>query len=140
MSRFGFGVELPDDPRVREYMRRVNKRLRSRSGVMIYGQSRSLGGGLYAVGVETAVGFTAFIIGPLMMLFSGVASWVLFHSVFWSNLLVGLGLAGLVFVSVLVSPWFHRMVMGYRVWRLTGRWVNKPMSGEVLWRLSRGKV
>lgn len=136
-----FAVQTVDDPRVEGWFKKVGGRLREQKGVMIRGRVRSYGGGLYLVGVETAVGLSGFFMGPIMLILTGVVAWVLWHSVFWSNLMVGLGVVGMLMVSFLVNPVVYRFLMRLTLRRVVGRWVAvKPATQDFLWRLSLGKV
>lgn len=139
--RITYGVQTEDEVQVRGWFRTVDDRLRTKQGVMIGGDAKKVAPGLYVVTIETAVDMLGFLVGPLMLMGSGVMAWVFWRSVTWSNWLVYLGLAGMVVVYALVAPGIHRLLMRVTLRRLTGRWVSvKPATQEALWRLTHGKV
>jgi len=139
--RITYAVQTIDDPRVRAWFRTVGERLRTKKGIMIGGTTRHLGSGVFLVSVETVVDMTGFLLGPLMLILSGMAAWVLWESAALSNWLVGLGVAGASLVYLLVTPGLHRLLMRATLRKVVGhRVMVKPATEAVLWGLAHGKV
>lgn len=134
-----YAIQTADDPRIRAWFVKVDKRLRDGSSVFLSGAARPLGRGLYAVSIKTTVDSFAFTTWPLMFIVAGVASWFVWHNAVASNWLVGGGLVAIGIVYGIMAPGVHRLLIRITLWRLTGRWVRvKPASQEALRRLAHG--
>lgn len=139
--RVTYAVQTSEDLEVGGWFLKVGERLRKKKGIVLSGDVKSLGGGMYVVTVENLWDTWALLIGPGMLMLSGVVAWVFWQSAGWSNGLVYSGLASMVMVYALASPGGHRLLMRFTLRRLTGRWVMvKPATSEALWRLTHGKV
>lgn len=139
--RVTYAIQTSEDPEVSGWFRKVGERLRKKTGVVLSGDVKSMGDGVYVVTVENLWDTWALLVGPGMLMLSGLVAWVFWQSVGWSNGLMYSGLAGMLVVGALTSPGGHRLLMRFTLRRLTGRWVMvKPATSEALWRLTHGKV
>lgn len=139
--RLTYAIRTEVDPAVKAWFMKVDQRLKPESSLLIRGGVKSFGKGAYVVSVEPVIDLWGFLMGPAMLMLSGVLAWVLFGSVGWSNWLVGIGLAGMVLVYSLMAPGVHRLMMRLTLRRLTGRWVMvRPATSEVFWEAVHGKV
>lgn len=140
-TTISYGLRITETPEARAWFATVSRRLRDRQGLVFGGRIRRVKDGLYVVGLELYVSPWALVIGPILCVVAGLAAWILWQSVGWSNWLTGIGAVGLVLTYVLLLPVAHRFVMSFTLWRVTKRyeWV-KPATEEVLYLVATGEV
>lgn len=134
--KISFGFRTEDTKKVREWVKRTDKNLRIKKGIFFSGAARSLGKGLYIVSMETVIGFDAFLIGPLFLMFGGMFSYFVWGFGTWV-VYVGAVMTGVTYL--LVTPALHRVVIRLALRKLMGRRVKVLRATEdVLWGLSHG--
>lgn len=133
-------VETEKDALIKTWFVGLDKRLRARKGVLFEGAAHNVGpDGLYAVAVDIIL--LPLLIGAYMLMFGGVAAWILFGSVGWSNWLTGVGAGLATIVYVLISPGLHVLLMRRTLKRLTGKDVKVRLATkEAVRRLAYGEV